>query len=51
MSRNNLTCNVGRLPVNLFLITKNGVGSMTISDIPVIMNSSILSRAVIGADK
>ena len=51
MSRNSSTYSVGRLPVNPFLMSKNGVGFMSISDIPVIMNLSILSKAVIGADK
>ena len=51
MSRNNLTYSVGRLLVNLFLMLRNGVGFMSISGIPVIMNLSILSKAVIGADK
>ena len=51
MSRNILTYCVGRLPVNPFLMRKNGAGFMSILDIPVIMNLSILSKAVIGADK
>ena len=51
MSRNSSTYSVGRLPVNPFLMMTNGVGFMSISDIPVIMNLSILSKAVIGADK
>ena len=46
-SGSNLTCSVGRLRVNLFLIMNNGLGFMNISDIQVIMNSSILSKAVI----
>jgi hypothetical protein len=37
--------------VNLFLMRKNGVGFMSISGIPVIMNLSILSKAVIGTVK
>ena len=51
MSRNNLTYSVGHLPVNPFLMRKNGAGFMRILDIPVIMNLFILSKAVIGADK
>ena len=51
MSRNNLTYSVGPLPVSPFLMRKNGAGFMSILDIPAIMNLSILSKAVIGADK
>ena len=47
MSRNNLTYSVGRLPVNPFLIMRNGVGFTSILDIPAIMNSSILNKALI----
>ena len=51
MSGSNLTYSVGRLLVNPFLMMKNGAGFMSILDIPAIMNLSILSKAVIGADK
>ena len=51
MSRNNSTYSVGRLLANPFLMRKNGAGFMSISDIPVIMNLSILSKAVIEAVK
>ena len=46
MSRNSSTYSVGRLLVNPFLMMTNGVGFMSISDIPVIMNLSILNKTV-----
>ena len=51
MNKSSLTCSVGHLHVNPFLILRNGPGFMSTSDIQAIMNLSILSKIAIEKTK